>query len=446
MKLFVVGKPYGLLTAMALATAISAPAALAGKVSGTTTLLKDKEQILRDVENRVEEDTDEQKSRILGLGVLRNLFKDIGNRVEVPGFMSLRANKSLGEIVGPAAILNTIQTNTEVYLRWKGLTRPALGEIYAVYTPGVVLQNRTDFTDFIVRYNSYEAKGDLSQYSHAGYIYESNGEIEIIDISRGVVKARVIRGIKQLSVGDQIMKPLPRFSNIEPVSTSIRMTATIVAGSPYDNINATQGSMLYLNRGRRDGVKVGSLFQTLEPVYLTDGPPIKKADGLGVAMVVYASDAYSTAIILKQFNAIRVGTLMESMRAGPNRASQFNLLSANGTRRAGQNAINPDAYLSELDQIERDSDILALSPEERERLERLHLQELRRRNRSLPGGGEGQALPDPSVDEGAAPQVPPAPDLFQSSEQRRKARSRRIRQRQENKKLSDEEELNSLFE
>lgn len=414
----------------------------AGKVSGTSTLLRSKEEI----EAEIAKLKDKDEFRILGKGVLKKLFQEIGNRIEVPGFISLRANRSLGEIVGPASVVATIQTNSELYIRWKGLTRPALGEIYSVYTPGVVFQNRTDFTDFMVKQNTYRAKKELDNYSHAGYLYESNGDIEIIDISRGIVKARVLRGVKQIAIGDQIMKPLPRYSNIEPVATPIRMTGAIVAGSPYDNINATQGSMLYFNRGKRDGVKVGTLFHTLEPVLLSDGPPIKKADGLGIAMVVYASDAYSTAIILRQFNAIRVGTLVETMQAGPNRASQFNLLSANGTSRAGQNAIDPDAYLSELDKIERDSDILALSPEERERLERLHLQELRRRNRALPGGGEGTALPDPSIDEGAAPQVPPAPDLFRSTEKRREARARRLRKKQEDKKLSDEEELNQLFD
>ncbi len=414
----------------------------AGKIGGTSTLLRSKE----DIEDELEKARGADPFKIIGRNLLKDLLRKMSSRIEVAGFISVRINRSLGEIVGPVSEVSVIQKNSEVYIRWRGQNRPALGQIYSLYTPGVVLQKRTDFTDFMVKENTYHAKKELDNYSLAGYLYESNGDIKILDISRGIVKARVVKAIKQISVGDQLMRALPRYSDIEPVATPIRMTAAIVAGSPHNNINVTQGSMLYLNRGKRDGIKVGTLFHTLEPIHLTDAPPIKKADGLGIAMVIYASDAYSTALILRQFNVIRIGSLMETMQVGPNRPSQFNLISVSGARRAKKAAIDPDLYLSELDKIERDSDILALSPEERKRLERLHLQELRRRNRSLPGGGESTALPNPRIDEGAAPQTPAASDLFRSSKKRRNNRARRLRKKQKEKKLSDEEELNQLFE
>lgn len=386
--------------------------------------------------------------RILDRGILKGLYKRLQMRTEVPGIMTLRSNRSLGVIVGPNSLTEAnFPVNAVVYIRWRGMSRPEVGEVFTVYTPAVVLQNKTDFSDFKIRQNSLDAKGDLDRFNHAGYLYEENGEIEIVDVSRGVVKARVIRNVSQIFINDHIMAALPKITKIEPIESPIHLTAAIVSGSPYERLSPSLGAFIYINRGRRDGVKVGTVLQQLDRVLLTDGPPVKKTTGLGTAMVVYASDAYSTAIITTQFDAIRVGSLLETVRPGLDRESQFKMLTKNYT-----DGIDPEApaekYISELDRIERDSDILSLSPEERERLERLHQQEMRRKSagKVFPSGGESAALPNPAIEEGGAPPLPAAPNIEEARRRREEARKKRIREARKKARDRDEERLNQLFE
>ena len=98
----------------------------------------------------------------------------------------------------------------------------------------------------------------MDNYQLAGYVYESNGEIEIIDISRGIVKARVVRNIGTIGLDNEIAARFPRFKNIDEIATPVRMNAVIVTGYPLENLSGSQGTLVYINRGRRDGVKIGT--------------------------------------------------------------------------------------------------------------------------------------------------------------------------------------------
>jgi hypothetical protein len=143
---------------------------------------------------------------------------------------------------------------------------------------------------------------------------------------------------------------------------------------------------------------------------------------------------------------IRVGSLLETARPGLNRESQFKALT---DRRSGEGGGEPqsEGYLSELDKIEKDSDILALSPEERERLERLHQQELRRRRAgsAFPNEGESAALPAPGLESGGVPELPDPPSIAAARKKREEARKKRLKQRKNESRKRDEEDLNQLF-
>lgn len=393
-------------------------------------------------------DAAEGNLRILDRGTLRGIFKAIADRTEVPAFISLRNNRALGKIIGPYQPETVgFQANMIAYVRWSGSSRPELGEIYATYHPRIVMQNRADYTDFRVRLNKGEAKNSLDDFTLAGYLYEAGGEVEIVDISRGVVKVRLLRTFGQVSIGDFLMPAMPRLSAVKPVQSPLRLTATVISGYPSERLGAGQGSFLHINRGRRDGVKLGTMFRQMEAVPLMDGPPIRQSTELGEAITVYVSDAFSTLQILKQFSIIRVGSILETIRPGMDRSAQFNLLGRGQT-----DGVTPESgaerYLSELDKIEKDSDILSLSPEERERLERLHRQEIKRRDAGVPfpNAGESAALPAPSVDESGSPALPEAPNLEEARKRRDEARKKRLKQRQQELRRRDEEKLNQLFE
>ena len=394
------------------------------------------------------------KFGIVTPNAIADLYDKISNRIKVPGYISLRAQQPFGRIIGP----NTAQgisfaEGDEVFIRWGGATRPDVGELYSSMSPAVLMQNRIDFTDFRILLNDFNAREYNDNYNLAGYVYESNGEIEIIDVSRGVIKGRVINSAGPITLDDKIFATLPAYASIKPISTPARLAAAVVSGSPPTSLTASLGSIIYLNRGKRDGIKVGTIFNTLEPIYLTDAPPIKRSGDVGQVMVIFASDGYSTAVVTKQFRMISIGSLMESQVGGPSRASEYELLTANRRRsrtqptpRQVEAGGNADQYTTELDQIERDSDILSLSPEERARLEKLHQQELRKRGGNFPLGGESQALPDPSLDDGGSTPLPPAPNLFKAEKRRREARQRRLLKRKEKASSRDEEDLNSLFD
>jgi hypothetical protein len=257
----------------------------------------------------------------------------------------------------------------------------------------------------------------------------------------------------QIAISDQIMPTLPKTKIPKPVYGGIQLSAAIVSGSPAERISTTPRSFIYINRGSRDGITLGRIFQSVETARLEGdkkGPEMLA----GEAIVVHVSDAYSVAMITQQFEVIRIGSLLRSKQTDDEMPSfepfhNFNPANAAKYEKAAEpveevpnlnemNAVTdptlPDPAkpkppakpaLSELDAIEQANKFNSLSPKEKERLGTLSRQE---------------KVGQEASEEEEAPSLAPVDSSFGSAKPTdKKAKKKRAQ------KSRDEEELNQLM-
>jgi hypothetical protein len=413
--------------------------------------------------SRLYERYQEQRSRntpeSMILGSARQDYERFSNRFEIPGFMSSTPQPEIGRLVGPQNPTASFRIGDTIFVQWNGTPGPREGDRYAVYTPAVVLQSLRDPTDFIVRLRPERPTDFPDSFRLAGHFYESNGRIRVTKVSQGLVEAVIEALSGSMTIGDQLMPVIPVKDGITPATGGIQISAAVVAGSPVERLSTTKRSFIYINRGSRDGIREGRIFQAVDIL------PLDSAVGgmapevsVGEAMVVHVSDSYSTAMITRQFDVIRIGSLLKTKQQGgeissrepfrnlvptssqtPSQPVNLEEIPNLGDLNFEEDATLPDPLrkqppqpappsLSELDALEQSQKFNSLSPEERARLGRLS----RQQRIGADAQGDGYAdLEDP--------------DLAPLNNSFRKGAPRRTDQKRRSNRPTDEEELNLLM-
>ncbi|MGE3260384.1 MAG: hypothetical protein AB7K68_01280 [Bacteriovoracia bacterium] len=402
-------------------------------------------------------------------GGFRDLYRKFNEKVVVPGFISSAPQNEIAKIVGPDVLGTSFRVGDTIYLRWGGGASPAVGAIYSTYTPAIVSQNMANPTDFMVGLAPTDPSDTLPKENRlAGYFFEGTGRVRITKVGQSLVEAVIERQMGQIKMGDKLMPPLPIHEALRPSYGSIPLSAAIVCGSPPDRISTTRNSFIYINRGSRDGIKVGQMFEAVERVQLDGGETAAGPEvSAGEAIVVYVSDSYSTAMITKQFDVIRMGSLLRTMNPlnptvskspfsgmasrsaakGPKTDELPELPSLDDEHNNAPNlpdpmrkmpepnssldsSLNPKkSALSELDALERSHNFQNLSAEEKSRLSKLSRQER-----------VGETGPKVEGSEDAAD--PSAPGLESSFAKSKKPTKKPAKK---TKHSNDEEELNMLM-
>jgi len=402
---------------------------------------------------RIEEVREMQRGEFV-IESARQTYAKFNNRLRVPGFIASSPIPPIGRVVGPDTKLS-LRMGDSFFVRWAGAPLPKPGDRYATYTPAVVLQNLENPTDFSV-FNAPDPTTNLPKGRRlAGYFYETTGRIKVVKIRNGLVTCIVEQLSGQIQVGDQLMMTPPMVENLTPINSGIQLTASVVSGSPVDRLSTTRRSYLYLNRGSRDGIRVGRMMESIENVPL-EGAVGGAAPELsnGEAIVVHVTDSYATAMITKQFDVIRIGSILRTKQedspldrnapfagyveikasnAKPDK-TQPEIPSLDNLPGATDDSLpeprkRPSApQLSELDELENGMKMKTLTTAEKVRLDKLSSQEKLGSEKD-----EGDDLSD----------TPGAPAVENSFQDSKKMAKKPAKKKPKNK--NDEEELNLLM-
>lgn len=406
-------------------------------------------------------------------GGVNRSYKVISQRVYVPGFASSKPLPHIARLIGPS---NTqFFLGSKVFLKWVGAPGPREGAIYSIFTPMVLLQNSANTSDFLAQ--AYGPKEPPKGFHHAGYLYDTNGEIRITKISQGLAEGIITKMRGQINIDDELMLPMPRYESITPINTGIQTYAAIVGGSPFERLIPLLDTFVYLNRGAKNGVKVGQVYEAVDDIPLEGKVANKPQHSLGEAMVVFVADNFSTAVITKQFDSIRIGSILKSKQDGPiARGEHYTLfvseqvpytkqppvsdqpiftpekpfIPEKPTAKVEQPAIaTQEAPLSELDKLERRERAMSLTAEEKLRLEQLDREETTKKaavdDTVAPSpesfDANGGVKADPTNE---APSLPPPPSAFVQQKEVAKKDNKK-KQTKKDKSKRDEEELNQLM-
>lgn len=379
----------------------------------------------------------------------RNM-ESFSDRVTPPGFILTRPINRLATIVGPSNESTAFKHGDTVYLRWTGAPGPRPGQQYLVFTPKIVLQDIYDPTQFSVRPPLDVTESISNQYRNAGYLYEGNGKIQITKITQGLVEAVVMGMNSPIAIGNEVMPVIPTVQKLERSPSGVQLAAAIVCGSPSDRISTMRRSFVYINRGSRDGMRVGRVLEAVESAKIEAFNPVGPEVSLGEAVVVHVTESFSTLMITKQFDVIRIGSLLKTKVFGVESDPKVIFSNYNKEKSKVKDPFYEDfkdipevpavpkdkPILSELDELERSEQMRPLTENEKARLQRLSKQ-----NQKGEGAKEAVDSLELLDKETDTPRLPQIDNSFKQG----KESAKKDLKKKKKKKSNDEEELNLLM-
>lgn len=273
-------------------------------------------------------------------------------------FVTTNIVQDLGIIDASSADHVFLQRFNKLYVKFDSTVKVKPGDLFSIYSPeGKVSHKISDRVGY-----RYTVTAQIKTIKKTNHLWEC----EIFEIS-GLVKR-----------GDRITIYTPKVSKIVKTFNKRNIEAAIV-GSYKDTANGLSfGDVVYLDRGRADGVEMGTVFELFSFVdrnterRITPDPTYK----IGEVTVITLTDNFATALITNSSNEIAKGTIAlsktEEEAARESRLRSKSLLSE-VNRNEGEALDELDIELN-LDDIGEDllrqADRVQLTEDELEELER----------------------------------------------------------------------------
>lgn len=210
-------------------------------------------------------------------------------KMDTVGFISGLRIKEKGIIHSAEGGKELISTNDFVYILCDDPGSMKVGSQWTVYrsVPDPVYHPKT--------------------HERLGYLYSPIGEVEILR-SGNPGRGRIIKAYVPISVGDQL-QPLSR----NPIGIRIKLRSEnleafiIKADPPVDAI--AQYNIVYINKGKRDGLEVGTCLEVLKTVLIAGK---QETTTIGELIVLRTDEDTSAALVTSSRDVFSVG---EKVRA-----------------------------------------------------------------------------------------------------------------------------------
>jgi hypothetical protein len=221
------------------------------------------------------------------------------------GFIEAKDLEEAGHISGSREEKIMLATGDQAYLRYPKKRPLHAGTRYSVF--------ESDMDHPVV---------DASTGKTYGYLVRIKGDLLVNqiaenDIARGILVDTVV----PIERGDRVSSFVRQFKRVEPRASEVNLEARIIA-TFEPNILLGSGHFVILNRGKRDGVKVGNRTfvirrgdgyrATLEEWEKHD--PTMPKEVVGEILVLEVRDNASVAWITRSTKALKVGEITEMRR------------------------------------------------------------------------------------------------------------------------------------
>lgn len=185
----------------------------------------------------------------------------------------------LGKVDSSSVLSGFLQIKDHLYIKFDDPQRVKPGDLFSIYRPGgKVNHQNSDREGF-----KYTVVGQVRALKKMGALWEC----EIFELS------------ETLSRGDRVTSYMSKINRIYKSFSKRVIEASVMAGYVKDKDLFSYGDVVYLDRGRIDGVEIGNVFE----VYSNkDGQTEKRISvdptyKIGELAVISLSDNFATALV-----------------------------------------------------------------------------------------------------------------------------------------------------
>ena len=206
-------------------------------------------------------------------------------------FVTTNVVQDLGEIKATPKESVFIHKFDTVYVNFDKSAKVKPGDLFSVYTAGG------------------EVKNPISDRS--GFVYTTTAQIKTIRKIDDVWECTVIDQSGIVQRKDRITVFTPKIGKIARTYSKRSVEAAIIGSYRESLSGISYGDVVYLDRGRADGVELGNLFEVYSFVdrgtqrKITPSPTYK----IGELTVINITDNFATALVTNSSNEISIGSI-----------------------------------------------------------------------------------------------------------------------------------------
>jgi hypothetical protein len=219
--------------------------------------------------------------------------------LQAASFLARSEVEPLGRLDSAVPGKMNLSLGDTVYLRFRNPDDVSCGDIYSLY------------------HEVKEVRHPEVRSARLGKVYAVSGEVMISDVGDKWVTGKVIQSYGEFSRGELVTERIPVTGQVRTRRASQDLDGYVIDKSHDENLLIQRNQVVYIDRGRSDGVESGTTFWI---VRRSDGLQTKKADEdqtlpdqvIGRLVVFSADEHVSTAVLTDQAVDVRVGDRVTS--------------------------------------------------------------------------------------------------------------------------------------
>jgi len=216
-----------------------------------------------------------------------------------PSFMTRSLLEPLGVVESAVAKRALLSDGDVVYLRFRNLSDVNCGDIYTLY-------------HYVKR-----VRHPKVVTARLGHSYQVSAEVLVTDVGSKWVTGTVVQSFGEFSRGELVTDRIPVSGKVRTLEMESQIDGFIIDKTHQENLMLQSNQLVYIDRGRSDGVQSGTIFWVLRR---GDGLTLLKnridhslPDRVIGRLIVFAADEFvSTAVMTDQAVGVEIGDRITS--------------------------------------------------------------------------------------------------------------------------------------
>ena len=220
-------------------------------------------------------------------------FADRGGEatLSAAGFLAAYEVAPLGQLYRAAESKLLIGENDDVFLQFENLDDVNCGDIYTLYTPQRVVTHPD------------------AKRVEIGTLHRVHAEVLITDVDEYVALGTIVQSFSEVPAGALVTDRVPVVSRVGVSENPREIDGTIVSRLHEESLNMMRNEVVFLDRGRADGLRAGNSLWVVRRGEDDRGRPdaLLPEAVVGRVIVYSVDESWSTGVLTDAARAIRVG-------------------------------------------------------------------------------------------------------------------------------------------